>query len=258
MIVIFSGYNQRAVVAFLRCLEKNHIRNYLIIAASNQDTILKTTYRDKVFCVRKNKVLDKNEIFEILGNIRRKYKEESLLISPSTEALNRFLLKYREMLEEQQCIIPLVDEKLYEMISDKENFWEFCKRNELLVPSNITLGECFAQPYVAKPKHYQAKDGKVYSPILVLTPKNHENFLKNYDADNFTYQKYITGDSYYILYYFARDGQVYSFSQQNYAQQPNGKSILVAVASDIHEKKLHRNIKKFFKSSIFMGLLWLN
>ena len=49
MIVIFSGYNQRAVIAFLRCLTKNHIEEYVIVAASNQDTILKTKYKDKIF-----------------------------------------------------------------------------------------------------------------------------------------------------------------------------------------------------------------
>lgn len=64
-IVIFSGYNQRAVIAFLRCLSKNRFEDYVIVAASEDDTILKTSYRNKVFCIRKNKELDKEEILMI-------------------------------------------------------------------------------------------------------------------------------------------------------------------------------------------------
>lgn len=255
MIVIFSGYNQRAVIAFLRCLTKNHIEEYVIVAASNQDTILKTKYKDKVFCVRKNKALDRNEICEILGSIRRQYTAESLLIPPSTEALNRFLLEYRKILEEKQCIIPLVDKALYEIISDKENFWELCKKNDLTVPPDIASGKVYTQPYVAKPKHYRAKDGNTYSPVLVLTPEDHKNFQRKYDRDDFTYQKYISGDSYYLLYYFARNGQVYHFSQENYAQQPNGKSILVAAASDLHEKEIAKKYQKLFQKINYFGFV---
>lgn len=255
MIVIFSGYNQRAVVAFLRCLARNHIEDYVIVAASNQDTILKTSYKDKVFCIRKNKELDRKEICNILGTIHKQYAADSLLIPPSTEALNRFLLKYRRILETLQCVIPLVDMTLYETISDKENFWNLCRRNDLAVPPTIVLSKVYTEPYVAKPKHYRAKDGNTYSPILVQTLEEHKNFQSKYDWDDFTYQKYILGDSYYILYYFARDGRVYRFSQENYAQQPNGKSILAAEASDIHEKDIAQKYQELFQKVNYFGFV---
>ena len=57
-IILFSGYNQRAVIAFLRTLTQNHVDNYIIFAASEKDSILKTEYRSRVFVIRKNKVLD--------------------------------------------------------------------------------------------------------------------------------------------------------------------------------------------------------
>ena len=58
-IVIFSGFNQRAVVAFLRTLEMRKIDNYFILASCDSDPILNTTYQHKVFKIRKNKNLDK-------------------------------------------------------------------------------------------------------------------------------------------------------------------------------------------------------
>lgn len=42
------------------------------------------------------------------------------LIAPSTELLNRFLLQYMNVFERHNCIVPLVDEKLYAFISEKE------------------------------------------------------------------------------------------------------------------------------------------
>lgn len=52
IVIVFSGYNQRAVISFLRTLEKNTIC-YAIIASSAQDTIFQSSYADKVEYVRK-------------------------------------------------------------------------------------------------------------------------------------------------------------------------------------------------------------
>jgi hypothetical protein len=48
--------------------------------------------------------------------------DKSLFISPSTEALNTYLLECRQIFENIGCIIPLVDLELYERICDKEKF----------------------------------------------------------------------------------------------------------------------------------------
>ena len=107
-VVIFSGYNQRAVIAFLRTLTENNIDNYYIVAANENDTILRTAYKNKVFTIRKNKALEKKELLEIVNSILIKSGAEHALIAPSTEALNRFLLENREELTSKGWIIPLV------------------------------------------------------------------------------------------------------------------------------------------------------
>lgn len=255
MIVIFSGYNQRAVIAFLRCLAKNYIEDYVIIASSDHDMILKTEYRDKVFCIRQKKELNLDEITTIFGMVRKKYAVNYFLIPPTTESLNRFLLEHRDILERQHCIIPLVDKELYITISDKYNFWRLCKEKGFVVPANVEIGENYTGPYVAKPKHYMTKDGHVYSPVLVLTREVHNDFLSKYDKDAFTYQEYIVGDSYYLLYYIATNGRIYSFSQVNYAQQLNGKSILAAEATDIHNQDISKKYMELFHNLNYYGFI---
>lgn len=255
MIVIFSGYNQRAVIAFLRCLRKNNIENYLIAAAGMEDSILKTAYKDKVFCVRKNKELNKGEIFGILEDIKSVYCKEKILIMPTTEALNRFMLEYRKELEERHITVPLVGKDLYEMISDKEQFYDVCKESSLLVPNVFEISEKFDTSYVAKPKKYQSRNGKNYSPFIVLTSQQHNDFISKYDRDDFMYQEYVVGESYYLLYYFSKEGKVYSFSQRNYAQQLNGKSILAAEPAHIHNEKIADDYIKLFQNLKFFGLV---
>ena len=142
-VVIFSGYNQRAVIAFLRTLTENNIDNYYIVAANENDTILRTAYKNKVFTIRKNKALEKKELLEIVNSILIKSGAEHALIAPSTEALNRFLLENREELTSKGWIIPLVSSDVYQLISDKESFWKYCKNQSLLVPRLVDLSSAF-------------------------------------------------------------------------------------------------------------------
>lgn len=234
LIIIFSGYNQRAVIAFLRTLQENHIDNYGIIAASEGDTILNTAYARNVTYVRKNMHLCLDEICFAIKHLYEIYNEKECIIIPSTEALNRFLLKNRWRLQMQGCEIPLVNEKLYEDISDKEKFWKICRENNLCTPDLIYLEDTYKRPFVAKPKTYFSAKGEVYSPIIIENELEFYKFKEKYDEEDFTYQEYIEGKSYYLLFYFTQKGRVYKFSQENYAQQAGGKSILAAGCSNLH------------------------
>lgn len=257
MLVIFSGYNQRAVIAFLRALNINKIYDYVIIAASEEDSILKTSYKDKVFLIRKNKNLDKQEVFSALKKLRQIYRNRLFVIVPTTEFLNRFCLEYRDEFEKNQCIIPLVERELYEQFSDKEAFWNLCKSSHLDVPEKIEISEKFTKPYVAKPKRYAAKDGKIYSPVIVLSGDDHSRFLQNYPIEDFFCQEYVTGSSYYLLYYFSPNGQVEKFSQINFAQQPGGKSILAAMPSEIHKEAIGTEYVLLLKRLNYVGLIMI-
>ena len=130
-IIIFSGYNQRAVVSFLRTLEKNEVI-YAIIAKQN-DSINNTKYKDKILSVRKFFELKLDDIIESIKLVQKNIISEEYIIAPSTEALNRFILENKSDFEKLNCTIPLVEKGLYNLVSDKFSFGELCKSNLIRV-----------------------------------------------------------------------------------------------------------------------------
>ena len=114
MIIVFSGYNNRAVLAFLRTLEK-HFLEYSIIASGEHDPLFLTSYAGKIKAVRKHSDLLLDEVVTIISSI--KPIDQNALIAPTNEYLNRFCLKYSDVLKKLNCIIPLVDKDIYEIVS---------------------------------------------------------------------------------------------------------------------------------------------
>ncbi|MCQ8130089.1 hypothetical protein, partial [Methylomonas rivi] len=151
-VIIFSGYNMRALYAFIRTLEKQLIP-YCIISSSTDDEIYKTAYKNKVVSVRREKHLDLDDVIFCIKQAQEKIKYNYYLIAPSTEALNRFILSHENLFHDLSCEIPLVEKKLYEEISNKYSFGKTCEKHNIKTPrqydfSNITI------PCVAKPKKY--------------------------------------------------------------------------------------------------------
>ena len=142
-VLIFSGYNQRAVISFCRFAEKNNIL-YFIIAQSLSDTIFLTEYKRKVLCIRKNNNFDNDDFIYY----KSKTGLTNLIILPSTEFLNRFILKERKSLETLGFIIPLCNEEVYIKISDKKEFSTICKNADIMIP-NEYVSDNLQYPFVA-------------------------------------------------------------------------------------------------------------
>lgn len=253
-LIIFSGYNPRALVAFIRTLNKNNVE-YAIISSSPDDPIFATVYRDKVLAARSKKALDIQELLSCINKVKAKIKSTKYIIAPSTEFLNRFLLDNRKIFEENNCEIPLVNKGLYAQISDKYSFRSLCKKSGISVLLEYSDIKNIDPPFVSKPKKYIATDGSIYSPVLVLNSAEKDEFLKKNNAENFYYQKYLNGESLYLLYYFYKDGSVVKFSQQNLIQQADGKSMIAAKSSMLYTAKESLKYEKLFKSVGFYGLV---
>lgn len=257
LLAIFSGYNQRAVIAFLRALKHNQVEEYAIIASSHNDPIFLTDYKEKVFYVREKTELDKEEIFQNLCMLRNQKGADHIVVVPSTEALNRFFLFYREDFAVHNIYIPLVNEQLYKTISDKDSFWKICKDAFLEVPKTFEFPREFVKEFVAKPKSYVGRDGISHSPELIYTQKDYIRFRENNFIEDFTFQEYVRGESYYLLYYVARKGNIFKFSQVNYLQQANGKSILMAAPARIHHEPIADRYEKFLRKLGFWGFVMI-
>jgi len=253
-IIIFSGYNMRALYAFMRTLEKQSI-TYFIIASSDDDEIYSTNYKDKVICERKSKSLIIEDLIYCIRSVQKKFEFNNYLIAPSSEALNRFLLEHRILFSELSCNVPLVDRKLYEKVSDKQDFGLLCNKYEIQTPKEYDLSQ-IKLPCVAKPKQYHSKKtGSILKPIIINKKSDLEKLCKDYDVDDFYFQEYIGGQSFYLLYYFFKNNTCIKFSQENLIQQKRGGSILAARPASLHLNMYSNLFENLFYSIGFTGLV---
>ena len=252
--MIFSGYNIRAVIAFIRTLEKNNI-DYFILAKSDDDEIFDTQYYSKVVYVRKKISLDQEDLYQGIITIKNISTYDEFLIAPSTEALNRYLINNRSFFESIGCIIPIVDKAKYEQISDKYSFGELCKNNNIETPCEYNTLLKKYLPLVLKPKRYFSKDNRIFDPKIITNEEELEKFKREYDLSDFYIQEYVDGRSVYLLYYFNSQSEVFKLSQENFIQQENGKSMIYAKVSNFHNNKISKKFESLFKDLNFRGLV---
>ena len=255
-IVVFSGFNQRAVIAFLRVLTNKKL-NYAIIACSKKDTIFLTEYKKHVASIRKVYNLELNDLVNSLQIVKEKLNVNKLIIAPTTEALNRFFLKHRLIFEQKGFILPLVQKELYERLSDKIKFTNLCNENDIKTPFEYNNIDKIKPPFVAKPKTYFSSNNNVFTPVLILNELDKSNFINKYSVKDFYFQEYITGNSIYLLSYFHQDGSVYMFSQENLVQQAGGKSIIAAISTNFHLSNEAKRYKKILQSLNFFGFIMI-
>lgn len=258
VVLIFSGYNNRGVIAFCRfCINQNI--SFFIVSSGSKDPIYLTDYKHKVIYKREeNKfIIEQFRLYKEI--ISQKISFESIVILPSTEFLNRFLLKNKFLMENQGFTVPICRKDLYEQISDKYSFGKLCMNYDIKIPKEYNFPKKSHIPFVAKPKTYFTDKEKVNSkPILILDEKDYVKLKQRNDLDHFFYQDFVEGKSIYLLYYFKKDGGYKVFSQENLIQQDQGRSIIAARSTDYHEQlKVVENFTKLFLDFKYIGLLMI-
>lgn len=252
-VLIFSGYNQRAVIAFCRVLSKYDIR-FAIIASGKDDSIYRSGYAKQVIAERGLGDLEREDLIVQIRRAQAHIKADAYYIAPSTEALNRFLLSNRDAFTAMDCIVPLVNQETYELVSDKYRFTTLCREQGILIPAFIDKADTF--PLVAKPNIYMSAAQKVaLSPVIIANESEYAEFLLNNDASEFFFQQYVGGQSFYLMYYFSPNGGVLSYSQQNLVQQPGGKSIVAAESSSIHQQAISSDFVRLFSALEYFGVV---
>lgn len=247
-VIILSGYNPRAVIAFLRVCDRCNV-DYYIIATGKDDAILNTKYGKYVVYVRENQ--DVANLFEIAQKTMERYQLSESYFIPSTEYLNRYLINHREEFEHYNIYIPLVDKKLYEEISDKESFRNLCEKYSLPVTNRYENKDNIKYPCVLKPRKYGSSAGKP----KVIYNKSELNSIYNHDI--WFVEEYITGDSYYLLYYFRNDGSYICYSQKNKVQQPNGGSVILAEPARLHTHSICSQYGDMLTKENYRGLIMI-
>jgi predicted ATP-grasp superfamily ATP-dependent carboligase len=253
-VLIFSGNNQRAVIAFCRYAAQEDIP-FEIVANGEDDTIFQSSYSNRVIAIREKNRVNLSELVGYCELAKEKSQVNEILILPSTEYLNRFLLNHKNELESKGIQIGLCDESIYSLVSNKLSFSKLCQSFSIPVPQEFkSIPKSY--PFVIKPKEYGNGLTKVHEkPILVFSKGDFENLERIENISDYYFQEYIDGASYYLLYHFSKSGETLAYSQENLIQQDEGASMILARSSTIHKEEISKQFIKLFKEISFHGLV---
>jgi len=242
--LIFSGFNDRAVVAFCR-VARGHGMRFYIISRSGDDPIKSTSYSENIVWNRPGDELDENTVVNAVESAQRLVGDALLVYVPTTEYLNRFLLERRDFCRGIGLEIGMVQADLYAQISDKDLFYQLCKKEGLPIPRQRNEVHEVGFPCVAKPRRYCSNNGRVNPKPSIL--RDESDLHQSPSGAEFVFQEFIDGPSYYLLFYFSCDGRVTSSSQKNLIQQPGGGSIVAATTSQLHQTDVAARYTKLFQ-----------
>lgn len=254
--VIFSGANERAIVACCRYFAQNTIP-FSIIARPRADKILLTTYKKNVERFRSLDALDAKDMCIQIETLKRSYPERRLIFVPSAESINRIILEHRRAFLEAGLDITLCDETLYSTLSDKATFNALAQSYGIALPEQIEFPTEGQLPVVAKPEtEFSLNSGKKLYPQLLFSSEQLRSFSHQYAGESFFFQRYIDGQSYYLLVFMDKT-QVNVLWQKNCLQQADGKSIIAADICACPDKKFELSAIEMLTQSGFTGFLMI-
>lgn len=240
MFLIFSGHNDRAVLALCRALSKRKV-DFMLVAGSKSDSILRTTYSDHVAFIRNDHVVDLSLFEKARLSISPQY---SLVYCPTTEFINSFVLDNRQSLRDLDIEANLPSIDVYNRLTQKSTSPDIVKMICGLSSPSILPWTSPTSPCVFKPKS-NILQGIVHYPILCFDNDEATHFSSKLDPNDWFVQQYVEGQSHYICAYLSRGGSYHCYWQTNLMQQPNGKSIVLARLGSnpgIDEVKLFRGL----------------
>lgn len=258
--LIFSGNNPRAVLSFCRFCRANDIPFYLI-SSGKDDFIYLTEYKEFVVYERNSRNLSTSEIIKVVEKIRAEKLSEKIVVLPSSEYLNRFLLKNKAFFEAKSILVPLVDEDIYTLVSDKFRFSELCKKFNLKVPREFDLAGIRDYPLVIKPKVYAFENKKLdFKPKIIKSSIEMDAWLEinRGQLSKYYFQEFVDGNSIYLLFYISSDPKNHvKFAQRNQIQQPDGGSMIAAFSTDHYKLPIADHYINLLDKIGFKGLIMI-
>jgi predicted ATP-grasp superfamily ATP-dependent carboligase len=254
--LIFSGYNLRAVVALCRSLHRQH-RPFRIVACTKDDPIFLTRWSRQVAATRQMRGLDADDLLRCVRECSAAAGFNRWAIAPSSEFFVRWCLAQRELLASAGCTLPLPDADIYRRISDKRPFVDFARERGLEVPRESADADAIGLPCVAKPMANITADGRSLYPWLLRTADDLARFRAATKPGEFFFQEWVDGESIYLLLHLARDGRASRFSQRNLAQQPGGKSIVLAESARFHDSPVAEKWEAALRQLNFHGIIMI-
>lgn len=240
--LLFSGHNNRAVLALCRFFTDNNL-SFVIVSAGQHDAIHCTAYRNYVILNRINHNIDLS-LFEGLTECQ----DKPLVYCPTTEFINQFVLDNRIKLEAADFVIGLPHKSVYQQLTSKLTSQALIHR---LTGIRLPLQQDLAtlrSPCVLKPR-VNLVSSRILYPVLCLTQEAVNTALSGIDPSYWFAQDYVDGQSYYLCGYLSRRGEYASYWQENLLQQDQGKSIVLARTC----ANPGFDVEGFFKGLTIMG-----
>ena len=206
--LLFSGTNERAVLALLRAIGKLGQRA-AVVARSAADPVLSSAYRELVVAVRESDALSVPLLSGYIEQAKARHRADRVTLVPISEFFNTFLLNHKEALESIDGVrVPLVDSSLYAKLTNKASATEFFARAGVASPPEYAGIDDAVVPFVAKPK-CNVEGRRVLYPVLVKSDADLAAFKAAENPSHYFFQHFVTGRSFYLLAYFARTGEVF-------------------------------------------------
>ena len=225
--IIFSGHNERAVVAICRFFESIRCK-FHIVARHDADAIFQTQWVDHVLLRRPSLNLSVELFAEIYNAVHA--MGDVPCICPTSEFLNRFLLDNEDEIRGQGWVWLLPSLDVYIRLSNKDRSPIFIEQLiGMHAPREQKKGHWQA-PCVLKPRN-NIDNGKVLYPIIVSSKEELDQLLGKIQQYAWFSQQWIEGQSLYLCAYLDQFGDWDAFWQENLLQQPGGKSMVLARTS---------------------------
>lgn len=229
--LLFSGHNDRAVIALCRFFSRQELP-FLIVTAGPDDVIYHTDWSDRVIFCRLDRHLDIAMYAVLLHAAQPSVgPDQRLIYCPTTEFMNQFVLDHRTNIEATGLHVGLPDAEIYAQLSGKYSSQALIEQLTGLKPPPTLSWEGLQAPCVLKPRE-NVSDSKVFYPQLCPTPAALDDALNGLDLNQWFAQAWVEGQSYYLCGYLAQDGDRAWFWQKNFLQQPGGKSMVLACSGE--------------------------
>jgi len=223
--LIFSGYNQRAVIALCRYF-KSIDHPFVIVSSGIEDLIYLTDYKNNVVLERADKTLT----MELFLRISSLYGDE-LVYCPTSEFLNTFVLENADSFQKIGIATGMPAKESYEKITSKWSSQELLKDLDYIKIIETLEVDKAQVPCVVKPYKNVMLDRVLY-PFICYSQESLKEVKEQISKNEYFAQRFIDGQSYYFCAYLSRNGSFKGYWQENIIQQPDGKSIVLAKVCD--------------------------
>lgn len=254
--LLFSGANDRALIALCRGMSRYSVP-FGLIGRGKGDLLKRSRYGMNYLLDRTSETLHFEEIQAAATKARSIHGVDEWVICPTSEYLNLVLFPMRDRLQNEGITVATCDENLYGRLSEKAAFRSYCTELGVPPPRILEATEVgnIEVPFVAKPKTNLSAAGRILYPFLVRNEKEKNIFVEEAQHSDYYVEEFVTGESWYLLFYIAADGTITQGAQRNLLQQGKGKSIVLARAQRYPDQEIADLFANHFRSDGYRGFI---